>query len=421
MVDNGTLVGIALAQLNILVVKAHVVILHGAGGHLQIRSARLVLDIRRGREHLVHTLKAGDSLLIHLGGIDKRLERRAEQRNVERKRRHIDCLQLALSHQPTAEQHHDHVEHAREQAIRRGIDAHGVVHVLFGRKVAIVRGTELGALGLLVGKALDYAHARQRILQLCIDAADLFAVVAKDLAHTHVLPKHDDRKHRRHHGHGKRQHRGDGKEDHKRANDLDAADDDPLGHVMRRLADIEQVVDHAAHHVARAVAVEVRKAKALILVKQVLAHLGLHARAHHVTPIAHKVAAGTADGIHQHQAHRDHTERLHNGSLTLGKQPTGQIAQNNRKRQVNGGKHQGANRIGNKKPHLGPVIRQKTLQHNHLTRFYQTAFRLDAASAPFGQSGLQSSVAYIHTLPSSFRPPRLKWSTFADLHKPARS
>ena len=45
----------------------------------------------------------------------------------------------------------------------------------------------------------------------------------------------------------------------------------------------------------------------------------LHTRAHHVTPIAHKIAAGAADGIHQHQAHRDHAERLHNGSLTLSK------------------------------------------------------------------------------------------------------
>ena len=92
MVDNGTLVGIALAQLNILVVKAHVVILHGAGSHLQIRGARLVLDIRRGREHLVHTLKAGDSLLIRFGRIDECLERRAEQRNIECKGRHIDRL-----------------------------------------------------------------------------------------------------------------------------------------------------------------------------------------------------------------------------------------------------------------------------------------------------------------------------------------
>ena len=133
--------------------------------------------------------------------------------------------------------------------------------------------------------------------------------------------------------------------------------------MVRRLADIEQVVDHAAHHVARAVAVEVCKAKALILVEQVLTHFGLHTRAHHVTPIAHKVAAGAADGIHQHQAHRDHAERLHNGSLTLSKQPTGQIAQNNRKRKVNGSKHQSANSISNKKPHLGLVIRKKPLKH----------------------------------------------------------
>ena len=268
-----------------------------------------------------------------------------------------------MRHQPTAEQHHDHVQHAREQAIRRSVNAHGVIHILLGRKIAVVRGAELEALGFLVRKTLDYAHACQRILQLSINTTDLFAIVAKDLAHTHVLPKHDDRKRRRHHGHGKRQRRGNSKEDHKRADDLDAADDNPLGHVVCRLADIEEVVDHATHHVTRAVAIEVRKAKAFILIEQVLAHLGLHARAHHVTPVTHKVATGATDGIHQYQANRDYTERLHNSSLTLGKEPAGQIAQNNGKRQVNGGKHQSANSIGNKKPHLGLVIRQKPSKH----------------------------------------------------------
>ena len=365
MVNHGTSLIVA-AQLNVLVTKAHVAILNSASCHLQVRGTRLVLDIRGSREYLVHALKAGDGLLIHLGRVHKRLERGAEQRNVEREGRHIDRLQLALGDQPTAEQHHDHVEHARKQAIRRGIDAHGVVHVLFGGKVAIVGGAELGTLGLLIREALDHAHARQRVLQLRIDAADLFAVVAKDLAHAHVLPKHDDRKRRRHHSHGKRQYRRDGKQNHERADDLDTANDDPLGHVVCCLADIEQVVDHAAHHVARAVAIEIRKAKTLVLIEQVLAHLGLHARAHHMTPITHKVAAGATDDIHQHQAHRNHAERLHNGSLALGEESTGQIAQNDRKRQVNGSKHQSANSIGNKKPHLGLVIRKKPSKHSVL-------------------------------------------------------
>ena len=248
MVDHGTSL-FAAAQLNILIAKAHVAIFNRASRHLQVRSIRLVLDIGGSREHLVHTLKAGDGLLIRFGRIDERLKRRTEQRNVKREGCHIDRLQLPLGNEPTTQQHHDHVQHAREQAIRRCVDAHGVIHILLGRKIAVVRGAKLRALGLLIGKALDHAHARQRILQLRINAADFFAVVAKDLAHAHVLPKHDDRKHRRHHGHGKRQHRGDSKENHKRTDDLDAADDNPLGHVVCRLADIEQVVDHATHHV----------------------------------------------------------------------------------------------------------------------------------------------------------------------------
>lgn len=340
VVDNRASVGAALAQFNILVAKAHVAVLHSTSRHLQIRSTRLILNIGDSREHLIHALKAGDGFLIRLSRIDERLERRAEQRNVECEGCHIDRLQLTLGNEPTAQQHHDHIKHSREQAIRRGIDAHGVIHVLLGRKVAIVRGAKLRALGLFIGKALDHTHARQRILQLRVDAANLFAVIAKDLAHAHILPKHNDREHHRHHSHGECEHRRDGKQNHKRADDLDTADNDPFGHVVRRLADIEQVIDHAAHHVARAVAIKVRKAKPFVLIEQVLAHFGLHARAHHMTPIAHKIAAGAADDIHQHQSHRDHTERLHNSSLTLGKEPAGQIAQDNGERQVNGGKHQ---------------------------------------------------------------------------------
>ena len=101
MVDNRASVGAALAQLNILVAKAHVAIFNRASRHLQVRGIRLVLDIRGGRKHLVHALKAGDGLLIRLSRVHKRLERGAEQRNVEREGRHIDRLQLALRHQPT--------------------------------------------------------------------------------------------------------------------------------------------------------------------------------------------------------------------------------------------------------------------------------------------------------------------------------
>ncbi len=50
-------------------------------------------------------------------------------------------------------------------------------------------------------------------------------------------------------------------------------------------------------------------------------------------------------------------------AATLGKQPAGQIAQNNRKRKVNGSKHQSTNSIGNKKPRLGLVIREKPFKH----------------------------------------------------------
>ena len=68
MVDNRTRL-IGRAELNILVTKAHVAVLHGTGRHLQVGGTRLILNIGGGREHLVHAFKAGDGLLIHLGRV----------------------------------------------------------------------------------------------------------------------------------------------------------------------------------------------------------------------------------------------------------------------------------------------------------------------------------------------------------------
>ena len=82
-----------------------------------------------------------------------------------------------------------------------------------------------------------------------------------------VLAHHDAHKDHRHRSKSGGQGGRYSKQDYKRADNLDAADDDPLGQMVRALADVKKVVDHATHHIARAVRVEIRKAEALVLVK----------------------------------------------------------------------------------------------------------------------------------------------------------
>ena len=129
--------------------------------------------------------------------------------------------------------------------------------------------------------------------------------------------------------------------------------------MVRRLADVKEVGDHATHEVAGVVAVEVREAEALVLVKEILAHAALHARAHDVTPVANEVAARVAHGIHDHEASRDDPELGENRRRALGEEPTRKRSQDDGKRQVDGRHHEGSHRVDGKQVPLGVVVREK--------------------------------------------------------------
>ena len=284
MFDNGTLVGIALAQLNILVVKAHVVILHGSGSHLQIRGARLVLDIRRGREHLVHALKAGSFVILFtiapvlalamavvtaafavimfwqnmrmrevfsdnrkkISGINAQLQDSLAGMRVVKSfaNEETERFKFRASNNRYLSSKENMYHAMGVYTATYGLLS-GVLYV-----IVVLLGGWLVAQGQL--QAVDMATFALYISLFCtpletlVNSAETYQkAIAGFKRMDEVLSTAPDIQDKP----------GDGKENHKRADNLDAADDDPLGHVVRRLADIEQVVDHAAHHVARAVAV----------------------------------------------------------------------------------------------------------------------------------------------------------------------
>ena len=79
MIDNGANSVLSIVtQLAVVVAKAHIAILDGALLHAQLCRAGLVLHVGRRLKHLVHALKPGNGLLVHLGRVDERLERRAK-------------------------------------------------------------------------------------------------------------------------------------------------------------------------------------------------------------------------------------------------------------------------------------------------------------------------------------------------------
>ena len=222
--------------------------------------------------------------------------------------------------------------------------------------VSAVRHAELRALGLLVRKGLHHAHARQGVLKLRIHLGDLGAVIGKHAAHMQVLSNHKRHEHNRGQCESTSELRRDGEEDGQGADDLDTADDDPFGQVMRALTDVEEVVDHAAHHVARVMGVKVGEAEALVLVEQVLAHARLHASTHDVPLCGDEINACRTNDIKPHEPEPQEQKPVHDGRRALGEQPTRQRAQDNRKRQVDPRIRQRADRVGDKQPLLGPVI-----------------------------------------------------------------
>ena len=380
VVDHGTLARLAvLGKLDVVVGEADIVVLDGAGAGHEIRGAGGIVHVGHGSQDLVHAAEARDRLLVHLGGVHEGLDRRTEQRDVQREGGHVHGRELAMRDKPSTHDGDDGVQRARHQAIDAVVAAHRLVHVLLGVEVALVGGAKLRGLGGLVGKRLDHADTLERVLELGVDAADLLAVVREGRAHGQVHAEHH-----RGEGEGDDEDRGgerrrQPKENDEGADDLDGADDDPLGHVVGGLADVKEVVDHAAHHIAGGMRVEVGKPHALVLVKEVLAHLGLHAGAHDVALRAHEVATAAAHEVHGYEAGRQRRQRGEDGRRALGKQAACERAEDHGKRQVNAGDDHGAHRVRDKQAHHRLVIGEKTLEHGFLS--FQVLLRRSAQPA----------------------------------------
>ena len=345
-----------------VVAEAHVVEVDGARADLQVRGAGLVLDVGLGVEDLAEALEARRGLLKHLGEVDERLDGRRQDADVEGEDRQVGHVERAGRHQVAAEHDDDGVEQARQRRARRHEVPHGVIGVGLRPQVGLVGGGEAGALVVLGHERLHDAHALQRVLELRVHPADLDAVVVVGRLQRAVLDDEVDHRERGQHRDGEAQLPIDRHHDGDHADDLDAADDDVLGTVVGGLADVEQVVDDAAHHVAGLDAVVPGEREALVLVEQVLAHAGLHAHAHDVTPRAHEVAARVADGIHGQKAHEQDEQGCVDPVGRPDEQAVGERAQDLGERQVDAGHDERAEHVGPEQVALGPVVREEAAE-----------------------------------------------------------
>ena len=68
--------------------------------------------------------------------------------------------------------------------------------------------------------------------------------------------------------------------------------------MVGKFRDVEQVGHQLAHHLSGIVPAVIGERELLIVVKELLAHVALHVRAHHVSLIAHVIFAKALDEIH---------------------------------------------------------------------------------------------------------------------------
>ena len=281
--------------------KVHITVADGTGTHLQRTRVWRIAHVGLRVEHLGKARKARNGLLEGLGKVEDVLDGRGKERDVEGKGGEVSRLQASARDEPTATHHDGGVEDAHDQRHRRLVAAHRVVHARLGVEVSLVAGRKLLPLDLLRRKAARHADTRKRVLEPGVDVRDTHAVFGVDAAHAVVRVHVVDHRDGQHDSHRQRELDADATHDHKGAHNLDDANEDELGSVVRGLGDVEQVVDQATHEVAGLVADKVGDGHALVGVKEVLTHAAFHARTHHVAPKDHEVPAGEA-----HRVHGDH-------------------------------------------------------------------------------------------------------------------
>ncbi len=265
---------------------------------VEVAGVGSVLDVGPHAQHLHEAPEAGIALLELLGEVDELLDRRDEDADVEGVYGQIGNLEGALRHEVAAAHDGNRIEYADEHRVHRVERSHEPVRQLLGVDESMVALVELADLDALVSERFHHADATERILEPCVDIGHLLAVLGEYRPLAVVPP---ERVGRHEHGgdeHDERERHVDEEQKRERARDLEDADEEVLGAVVGELGYVEQVGNELAHHGAGVVAVVVGEAQALVLLEQILAHVGLHARAHDVAPARDEVLARRTDGVH---------------------------------------------------------------------------------------------------------------------------
>ena len=241
--------------------------------------------------------------------------------------------------------------------------AHELVGSVLRVEKCLVGRAELLALGVLAAEGLHDADTAEGILHRGVDAGHALAVLAEYAAAPIV-----QREGQRCHDDGDDEHNGgerpvDHEQQHEGADDLERADEQVLRPVVRELRYVEQIGGDLRHHDTGVVAVVVAEGEALVLLEQIAAHVGLHARAHDVTPISDEPLAARARGVQRDEEQRDEPEAAQDDRGRLGEELAGEEVQQLRKGQINPSQNAGGHEIGEEERLVGLVVANEPPQH----------------------------------------------------------
>ena len=134
---------------------------------------------------------------------------------------------------------------------------------------------------------------------------------------------------------------------------------------MSEFGDVEEIAHQFGHHFSGIVAVVVGEAEPLVVIEEILPHVALHARAHHMPPSGDEILTAVADDVHQQQTAADQPESSQYRFRSFGKESGREQLEDLRKRQIDCADRQSAPHIAPEKSPVRTVIREKFFQNIH--------------------------------------------------------
>ena len=254
-----------------------------------------ILNVDRRINHFNEPFDPSHAALELLGKLDNAPHRGQQRRDIKQVGDEISGGDLSIGHEQPADHHDRQIHHPVIDAGGAVEPRHIAVLLFFDLEKRLISFVKLFLLQLLIGKGFDHAHAKEAVLDLCVDLACLVAGLFKRPAHPAVEID------------GRKQHERDDREDNqgqreavvredrKRYHDFQPGDEKFFGAVVGKLGHIEQVACNPRHDLPNLVAIVKGVGQPLEMVKQIAAHVGFDPGSHHMPDALHKIVCGCID------------------------------------------------------------------------------------------------------------------------------